>query len=124
MEKAAAAWLVFRARIGPPIGSVSENGPAGGLPPRCAVCYNRLSRLIVARNVTHRRRQAIAGAHQSGGRRSGAFEMDEKLQNYQDAYHEGTEERGILTLIVIILGLIGIGVLIYSLTWALAPNLS
>jgi len=49
--------------------------------------------------------------------------MDDKVQMYQDAYHEGTEERGILSLASIILGLIGVGVLIYSLTWALAPHL-
>ncbi len=49
--------------------------------------------------------------------------MDDKMEIYEDAYHEGTEERGILSLVVIIVGLIGVGVLIYSLTWALAPHL-
>ena len=54
------------------------------------------------------------------GDRSAA--MTDRLQMHEDAYHEGTEERGIISLIAIILGLIGVGVLMYSLTWALAPH--
>ncbi|GMV97108.1 MAG: hypothetical protein HRF43_18735 [Phycisphaerae bacterium] len=48
--------------------------------------------------------------------------MEERARTIKDDYHEGSEERGILSLISIILGLIGIGVLIYALTWAVAPH--
>jgi hypothetical protein len=46
--------------------------------------------------------------------------MEDKLNVYEDAYHEGTEQTGIISLISIILGVLGIGLLMFSLTWALA----
>ena len=49
--------------------------------------------------------------------------MDGNPHAYDDPHAESGEERGVLTLIVIIYGLIGVGVVLYSLTWALAPHL-
>lgn len=48
--------------------------------------------------------------------------MSDKLHTVQDPYHEGTEEHGILSLVIIIFGLIAVGVFMYTLTWAVAPH--
>lgn len=42
------------------------------------------------------------------------------MVHHDDAYHEGSELLGMTTLIIIILGLIAVGLLMFSLTWALA----
>jgi hypothetical protein len=40
--------------------------------------------------------------------------------NLDEHYHEGSEEAGLATLTGIIFGLLLIGLLLFSLTWALA----
>jgi len=35
-------------------------------------------------------------------------------------YHEGSEQKGLLTLTIIILGLILVGIFIFSLAWAMS----
>jgi hypothetical protein len=40
--------------------------------------------------------------------------------NLDEHYHEGSEAKGLLTLVGIVMGLLLIGVLLFSLTWALA----
>ena len=49
--------------------------------------------------------------------------MSDRIELHDDPHAEESEQRGITTLIAIICGLIGVGLLIYSLTWALAPHL-
>ncbi len=40
------------------------------------------------------------------------------MSNPDEQYHEGSEQRGVFTLIGLILGLLVIGLLMFSLTWA------
>lgn len=43
------------------------------------------------------------------------------LTERDETYHEGSEQDGIRALIVIILGLLAVGVVLFAFSWALAP---
>lgn len=44
------------------------------------------------------------------------------MANYDENYHEGTEQQGMMALISLILGLLLVGVFLFALTWALTTH--